>query len=417
MYIQILKNSISLIKRGLSAVVIRDLFAISVKVGITLLSAKHLSSKDFASFLLLSMVAGYVEVLFRFKTDVSLGYFIGKKKFNQNDILDAQNSLILVAIIFTFIFLSLLSHPLLNYLKIDTQFTIFVIGYLSIYCAGMQIFGAFVYLHLFYENFKLYRQMTLINSFIYLLGVLIFTDQLSIFHILGSQLLGLFTAILYSFYKSEYVPKIRFSRDISMIKSLIKHSGKLYILSVVSILQLNLMLTLAGTFLSSSAVGHFGILRQVFQLVERVPDFFNLIFYGTIMRNNKNNKHLTILLSAAVGIICSIILLLIYLSLNQINLLLFSGKFLYLTKYFILLAPSILLMCLVSPLIQFLNSENYIMLSVKNLTVALTLSLFIGFMVKEETNEYWLSLIYIIQASTMFVLTVWDFYKVKSEIK
>lgn len=415
MYLKIIRKSIPLLKRGLLAIVVRDLFSIGVKIAITLLAARNLNSTDFAIFLLLSMLSGYAEALFRFKTDLSVGYFIGKKKMDQSEVISAQNTLILVAVLITFIFLVLFKQRIVDFLNIDEQYSLYVVGYLFIYSSAMQFFSAFVYLHLFHENFKLYREMVLISSTCYLVGVLLFINHLTIFNILGAQIIGIIATIIYSFLKSNYVPSIQFSKNYTVIRAMVVHSMKLYALNGVGMLQINLMLTLSGIYLSPLLTGHLGLLRQIFQVAERIPTFFTAIFFGTIMRDQPDNKKLTILITVSVALISFMCLCLIYVVLGQINIIFFLDKFPKLSDYFLILAPSILLSCTVSPMIEFLNSENHIMLSVKNISLSLIISLAYAFWVDSEANVQWLGSVYFIQASVMLSLTLWDFYNVEEQ--
>ena len=416
MYKKILKNSISLIKKAFKPVIFRDIVAVSIKVLITVLSVRHLNSQELATFLLLAMVAGYAEVFLRFKTDMSVAYFVGKEGLDQELVLSAQNTLILISVIITALVLSVMAEPLAKYIQIDKKYINIILIYLVLYCALSQIFTAFVYLHLFHEKFQLYQKMTMISSFIYLAGVCLSISSLTIFHIIASQIIGMLAAILFCFIKSNYMTKLNFSTDVKLLKRLLLRSARIYILSGVSIMQQNLVLTLAGFYLSLTSVAYLGVLKQFFQLSERVPAFFQLVFFGKIMRKGNENKKLALLIAISVGVITFISLSVIYFILGPINTYIFNAEFPKLQQYFILFAPSVLIMCVVSPVMDFMMSENHLIRPAVNLSLSIAIALVFGEFTSKEYNIIWLSRVYFIQASSMLLLTLYNFYYVEIKV-
>lgn len=370
-----------LLRVGLGPVMSRDIFAALVRFLVTVIAARELSKDDFSSYIVVVMLASYCDVVFRVKTDQSVGYFIGKEIFDEYDVIKIQNTLILSSS--TILCIALWgSRDFIEYYLSNSNLNInLIIIYLITYCILMQLYMAHVYLHLFKEDFDKYKNMTFISSGTLLLLVIIAKlTFINLNIILFSQSVGILFAVIYTAKYSNYMSHFKFSLNLNDLQKMIQYSGKLYLLNLVGILQTNYVVTLASFLLTTSAVGYVGLLRQFFQIAERIPGFFNQIFFGTMMREEKDKKEISIKISIITFILVSIIVIVLGFAMYPINKLLLDNKFPEILYYYTYLSPSICFFSATAPLILLLNSLGLISCSIFNYLISLGLSLLLGLM-------------------------------------
>ena len=392
--------------KGIGPIFTRDLFAAGVRLLVTAIAANELSVSDFASFILITVIATYCDVLFRFKTDQSVGYFIGKKKYSEESIVKTQNTLILLAYVLTCMVLIASQQALHDFLDNAHLSIGLIVTYLLSYCFLMQIYTAHVYLHLFKEDFERYKNMTIISSGTMLLLIVVAKYiYIDLYIILFAQIVGISLAVVYTLPHSKFLHGFRLSFNREKIKEMVSYSGRLYLLNAVGIFQTNYLVTLSSILLSAADTAYVGVIRQFIQLVERVPSFFAQIFYGTLMKSERDNRGLSFTLSK-INIFSSLVFLIIIgIAIEPIDLYFFDGKYPDLFKYYWFLSPGICFFCAATPLIQYLNSMGKVSTSTVNYVLAFMASFGVGFLFMEAHSALEVGAMFLVAGSVMFFLT------------
>lgn len=361
-----------LLKLGFGPILTRDIFAALVRFFVTVAAARQLNSADFSSYVIIIMIASYSDVVFRFKTDQSVGYFVGKKIYSEENIIKIQNTLILLSSIILCVTLWSTKNIIFKYISNENINLSYIILYIISYCLLMQFYTAHVYLHLFKEDFRRYKHMTIISSGVLLiltaLAMLIYID---LYVLLFSQNIGILLAVIYTAKHSNYMSHFKLSLNVQDLRTMISYSGKLYLLNLIGVLQTNYVVTMASFLLSASDVGHVGLLRQFFQIAERIPSFFNQIFFGTMMRDQEDKKKMSIKIGIINFLLVTFIIAIIGFFLHPINKILLDNKFPNILQYYIYLAPAICFFSVTASMILFLNSQGNISTSIYNYTISL----------------------------------------------
>lgn len=401
------QNLLELVKKGLAPIFLRDIFSALVRFVVTIIAARNLTSSDFSSYILICLIAAYADAMFRFKTDQSVGFFIGQKKLDEELVFKLQNTFILISTLVMIVILFFLKGVIFKYIGNENLNKNLILLYLITYCILTHIYSVHVYLHLYRQDFDKYKKMTIISSGIFLVIVLSLSLlKINIYLLLLAQNFGLLCANLYTLRDSNFLYSFRLSTRAIELRQMLSHSGRLYLLDLIGMLQTNYLLTISGAILNPSQVGHIGIIRQFLQLVEKVPGFFNQILFGTLMKRSSENRSLSIKVAFLNFVIAIIILVLISLILTPINMIIFDSKFPNLFDYFKYIAPGTALLCATAPLILFLTSKDHIMVSVFNYIIALVFSVIFGLVNIESFTVEILGSMFFVMAFTLILLTL-----------
>ena len=276
--------------------------------------ARTLGPDILGAWVILMIIITYAEVLGRPKSDLASVYYIGKKKFRQNDVFVNLNfiaivsSLLVIILIlwnFELIYGWLFVNEIENYRE-ELQILLFIIPLQFFYLN-------YSYYYMATEDFHAYNRLAVIQTYVYsVIAIsLLLTTSLDIWSIILAKLFGTGCATTYGWYLKKQRKQGRGVFRVEIIKALLAYGKNFYIIGILSQLQQSGIRLLGVSYLIPAQMAFLSKGQEITGMLNKVIGPVSAIIYPHISRSSVEDAidvsckafRVTIILMSAIGLV------------------------------------------------------------------------------------------------------------------
>ncbi len=278
----------------------RDFFLLSINLVTGVIVARKLGVEAVGIWSILLLLPAYSDALIRTKADLAAVFFIGKKRYSDEDILLNLNIIGLGSVVialgilfynFEFVYQSLFEGK-------SQEFKI-LLQIFSIQIPLQFFFNNYAYFFIGHQRVNIYNRMVLIQAALNLLVLLflLVSTEFGLWSVVYSSLLGSFVGLLYAVNVTKGM-KMKYGKiDICIISDLLKKGFKFYISGFLGHLQQTGTNLLTLSYLTLPQIAFLSQAQALGRLLQKIVDPINLVLYPDITRKNE---------AEAIEISCSI---------------------------------------------------------------------------------------------------------------
>ena len=363
----------------------RDVLLFILNIFTSIVIARKLGPELLGIWIIILLIPGYAEAFGRIKFDLAAVYFIGKKKYIENEILYHLNivaittGIFIVALIFIF-------KDYINQLLFDGEPNnlIFIYAILPIIPLNF-LYLNYSYLLISREDIKYYNYMIIIKAIIDSGGacILLLVFDLGLWSVLMASVLSVLTALIFGrwrFNKTNINPKRIFKLNIGLLKEFFNYSYKLYIGGLISFLNIYLMKSFLSIYMIPEKVAFYSMAQDRATLLDKLPAAANVMLYPVVSKSNQSDsskstaKAFRIIL--ILGTLSSIIFAILIKPLVYI---MYGEPYLPMVVPFLIVLPGILIKGTTSLFVSYFTGSGRADLVMKLSIFPLILQLILGF--------------------------------------
>lgn len=265
----------------------RDIFLFILGVLTSIVIARKLGPDLLGIWVIIFLIPSYAEAFGRLKFDLAAVYFIGKKKYSQNEILYHLNLIALVTGLLITTILLIFINPLNNLLfNGDSDKIILILAILPHIILNLFNLN-YTYMLISIEDVKTYNNMVIIKAIIGSGGasILLLVFNYGIWSVIVTSVLAVLASFIYGLYfldKKIEKTKHNYKLNKQLLKDFFSYSYKLYIGGLISFLNVYVMKSFLSVMLNSSKVAFFSIAQDRATLLEKIPSAVNVLLYPRV---------------------------------------------------------------------------------------------------------------------------------------
>ena len=363
----------------------RDVFLFILNVLTSIVIARKLGPELLGVWVIISLIPGYAEAFGRTKFDLAAVYFIGKKKYTENEILYHLNIIaIITGVAITsliFIFIENINQLLFsgepnNLIFIYAILPIIPLSFLSL---------NYSYLLISREDVKSFNYMIIIKAVIGSGGasLLLLVFDFGLWSVIMTSVLSVLISLIYGrwcFNKTKINTKIIFKLNIGLLKEFFNYSYKLYVTGIISYLNIYLMRSLISVYLSTAKVAFFSMAQDRATLLDKIPNAINALLYPRISNSNQSDSSTTTIKAFKIILILSTLSsIILAILIKPLVLIMYGEPYLPMVLPFLIILPGILFNGTTSVFTSYFTGSGRADLVMKLSIVPLILQIFLGF--------------------------------------
>lgn len=269
----------------------RDVFLFILSVFSSVVIARKLGPELLGVWVVIFLIPAYAEAFGRLKFDIAAVYFLGKKKYSENEILYHLNLVALVTGLLITTILLLFTNTLNQFLfDGDPGKIILILAILPIIILNFLEIN-YTYLLISREDVKTYNNMVIIKAVISSGGasLLLLLFNYGIWSVIATSVLSTLVSLIYgSHIFNKKIIKTELTNKINkqLLKDFFNYSYKIYIGGLISFFNVYLMKSFLSVMLNSSKVAFFSIAQDRASLLEKIPSAVNVLLYPKVSNSS-----------------------------------------------------------------------------------------------------------------------------------
>jgi len=372
----------------------RDVLLFILNIFTSIVIARKLGPELLGVWIIISLIPGYAEAFGRIKFDLAAVYFIGKKKYIENEVLYHLNIIASISVIFI-IALIFIFNNYINQLLFNGEPNSLILIYAILPIIPLNFFFLnYSYLLISREDIKYYNYMIMIKAFIGSGGasILLLIFDVGLWSVIMASVFSVFIALIFGiwhFNKTNVNSKMIFKLNKNLLKDFFNYSYKLYISGLIGYFNnysMRLMLTI---LLSPAKVAFFSLAQDRASLLNKIPDAVNLLLYPRVSNSDNHESSVsTIKAFRILLILSSFSSLLLAIFIYPLVLLMYGEAYISMVVPFIIILPGILVHGTTSVFISYFNGIGRSDLTMKLSFFPLILQLILGFVLTNYFGIY-----------------------------
>lgn len=339
----------------------RDVLLFILNVFTSIVIARKLGPELLGIWVIISLLPGYAEAFGRIKFDLAAVYFIGKKKYTENETLYHLNIVAAISAIFIIAFIFFFDNYINQLLFNDTTNNLTLIYAILPIIPLNFFFLNYSYLLISREDIKYYNIMIIIKAIIGSGGacVLLLIFDLGLWSVIMASNFSVLIALIFGvwrFNKTNLDSKIIFKLNTDLLKDFFNYSYKLYFSGLIGYLNNYSMKLILSILLSPSKVAFFSLAQERANLLNKIPDAVNLLLYPRVSSSGEEESSLKTVKAFRILLILSFfssILLAVFI--YPLVLLMYGEAYIPMVIPFIIVLPGILVHGTSSVFISYFN--------------------------------------------------------------
>jgi len=363
----------------------RDVFLFILNVLASIVIARVLGPELLGVWVIISLIPSYAEAFGRTKFDLAAVYFIGKKKYAENEILYHLNIIAVVTGVAITSLIFLFREDINQLLfRGDPNNLIFIYAILPIITLNFLNLN-YSYLLISREDVKSFNNMIVIKAVIGSGGaslLLLFFD-FGLWSVILTAVLSVLISLIYGrwcFVKTNIDKKLIFKLNIGLLKEFFNYSYKLYVGGLISHLNIYLMKSLLSIYLSTAKVAFFSMAQDRATLLEKIPNAVNALLYPRISNSNQSDSSISTIKAFKIVLILSTLSsVILAILIKPLVLIMYGEPYLPMVLPFLIILPGILFNGTTSVFTSYFTGSGRADLVMKLSIVPLILQIFLGF--------------------------------------
>ena len=270
----------------------RDILLFVLNVFTSIVIARKLGPELLGIWVIVCLIPGYAEAFGRIKFDLAAVYFLGKKKYIENEILYHLN---IIAILTGFLILSLIfifkDYIIFLLFNGSSNNLTFIYAILPIIPLNF-LFLNYSYLLISREDVKNYNIMIIIKAIVGSGGacLLLLIFDFGLWSVLVCSVFSVLIALIFGIWRFNQTntnSKIIFKLNKNLLKDFFKYSYKLYVGGIINYLNIFLMRSMLSVYLSPAKVAFFSLAQDRASLLDKIPSAVNVLLYPRVSNSNE----------------------------------------------------------------------------------------------------------------------------------
>ena len=270
----------------------RDVFLFMLGVFTSIIIARKLGPELLGLWVIISLVTVYSEAFGRIKFDVAAVYFIGKNKYNENEVLYHLNFVAIIASVIIVIMIFIFKENIIQ-LLFNGESNNFIFIYAIIPIIPLNFLGLnYTYLLISREDIKSYNYIIIIRALVGSGGacLLLLLFDFGLWSLIISSLVSYIMTLIYArwrFIIAKSKSKIIFKLNKTLLKDFFSYSYNLYIAGIIIFLNSYLMKSFISVYLSPAKVAFFSLAQDRATFIEKVASSVNVLLYPKVSNSNQ----------------------------------------------------------------------------------------------------------------------------------
>ena len=363
----------------------RDFFLFLLNVLTSIVIARVLGPELLGIWVIIMLIPGYAEAFGRTKFDLAAVYFIGKKKYTENEILYHLNIIAIVTGVsitsLIFFFRGNINQLLFGG---DPNNLIFIYAILPIITLNF-LYLNYSYLLISREDVKSFNNMIVIKAVIGSGGaslLLLFFD-FGLWSVILTSVFSVLISLIYArwcFVKTNIDTKTVFKLNTGLLKEFFNYSYKLYVGGLISFLNTYLMKSLLSIYLSTLKVAFFSMAQDRATLLDKIPNAINTLLYPRISNSNQSDSSTSTIKAFKIILILSTLSsVILAILIKPLVLIMYGEPYLPMVLPFLIILPGILFNGATSVFTSYFTGSGRADLVMKLSIIPLILQIFLGF--------------------------------------
>ena len=396
----------------------RDIFLFILNLFTSIVIARKLGPHLLGIWVIVSLIPSYAEAFARTRFDLAAVYFIGKKKYIENEVVFHINiiaivtGIFIVALIFIFrddIIQLLFNGELKNLTLIYAILPIIPLNFL---------FLNYSYLLISREDVENYNVMIVVRAIIGSVGacLLLLIFDLGLLSVIVSSVISVLVALIFGIWRFNQMnvnSKMTYKLNKNLLKDFFNYSYKLYIGGLISYLNLYMMKSLLSVYLSSAKVAFYSLAQDRATLLDKLPNAVNILLYPRVSNSNELESSISTTRAFRIILILSTfsaIMLAIFI--YPLVLVMYGEAYIPMVIPLIIILPGILINGSTSVFTSFFTGAGRSDLIMKLSIFPLILQVFIGFVLIQKYNIFGAAFSFSIAMTINGLIQIYYFLKI-----
>ena len=269
----------------------RDILLLVLNVLTSVVIARKLGPDLLGLWVIVSLIPSYAEAFGRTKFDLAAVYFLGKKRFNENEVLYHLNVVSLVTGLAVTGLIFLFRGNIIQFLfSGDSNNLIFIYSILPIIPLNFLCLN-YSYLLISREDIGYYNVMIVIQALVGPGGacILLLISDLGLWGVIMSSVASVLVALtlgIWRFNKINDNPKKIYKLNKSLLKEFFNFSYKLYLGGLICHLNIYFMKSVLSVYLSPAKVAFYSLAQDRATLLDKLPNAVNVLLYPRVSNSN-----------------------------------------------------------------------------------------------------------------------------------
>ena len=398
----------------------RDILLFILNVCTSIIIARKLGPELLGIWVIVCLIPGYAEAFGRIKFDLAAVYFIGKKKYIENEVMFHLNiiailtGIFIVALIFIFkddIILLLFNGESKNLTLIYAILPIIPLNFL---------FLNYSYLLISREDVEYYNIMIVVKAIIGSGGpcLLLLIFDLGLWSVLVSSVISVLVALIlgiWRFHQMNVNSKMTYKLNKNLLKDFFNYSYKLYIGGLISFLNIYVMKSILSLYLSPAKVAFYSLAQDRATLLNKLPDAVNVLLYPRVSNSNElESSNSTIKAFRLLLILSTFSAIILAVFIYPLVLLMYGEAYLPIVMPLIIILAGVLVNGTASVFISYFIGIGRSDLIMKLSIFPLILQIFLGFILIQKYSIFGAAFSFTIAMSVYGLIQTYYFIKISA---
>ena len=398
----------------------RDILLFVLNVFTSIVIARKLGPELLGIWVIVCLIPGYAEAFGRIKFDLAAVYFIGKKKYIENEVMFHLNiiailtGIFIVALIFIFkddIILLLFNGESKNLTLIYAILPIIPLNFL---------FFNYSYLLISREDVEYYNIMIVVKAIIGSGGacLLLLIFDLGLWSVLVSSVISVLVALILGIWRFNQMnvnSKMTYKLNKNLLKDFFNYSYKLYIGGLISFLNIYIMKSILSLYLSPAKVAFYSLAQDRATLLNKLPDAVNVLLYPRVSNSNElESSNSTIKAFRLLLILSTFSAIILAVFIYPLVLLMYGEAYLPIVMPLIIILPGVLVSGTASVFTSYFIGIGRSDLIMKLSIFPLILQIFLGFILIQKYSIFGAAFSFTIAMSMYGLIQTYYFIKISA---
>ena len=370
----------------------RDILLFVLNVFTSIVIARKLGPELLGIWIIISLIPSYAEAFGRTKFDLAAVYFIGKKKYIENEVLFHINIIAILTGIFIvaliFIFKDDINQLLFNG---EPENLNLIYAILPIIPLNF-LFLNYSYLLISREDVEYYNIMIVVKAIIGSGGacLLLLIFDLGLWSVIMSSVISVLVALIIGIWRFNQMnvnSKKIFKLNKNLLKDFSNYSYKLYVGGLIGYLNIYLIRSMLSVYLSPTKVAFYSLAQDRATLLDKIPEAINVLLYPRVSSSDDLESSISTIRAFRIILILStfssiILAVFIY----PLVLVMYGEAYLPMVMPLIIILPGILLSGTTSVFTSYFTGTGRSDLIMKLSIFPLILQIFLGFILIQKYN-------------------------------
>ena len=396
----------------------RDILLFVLNVITSIVIARKLGPELLGIWVIISLIPSYAEAFGRTKFDLAAVYFIGKKKYIENEvsyhlnIIAILTGISIVALIF--IFTDEINQLLFNG---EPKNLTLIYAILPIIPLNF-LFLNYSYLLISREDIQYYNIMIVIKAIVGSGGacLLLLIFDLGIWSVIIPSVTSVLIALIFGvwrFNQTNTNSKIILKLNKNLLKDFFNYSYKLYVGGIIHYLNIFIMRSMLSVYLSPAKVAFFSLSQDRASLIDQIPNAVNILLFPRVSSSNKLESSISTIRAFRILLILttfSAIILAIFI--YPLVLIMYGEVYLPIVIPLIIILPGIIVNGAASVFTSYFNGVGRSDMIMKLSIFPLILQIFLGFILIQKYNILGAAFSFTIAMTIYGLIQIYYFIKI-----